>query len=309
MADNICAMLATYTKAQLDGLKPDTLSDDLENGKIVVFPECPIDLPSAEDLEFLRQEMPKHLASKNISFHPEAGKIIGIKGEAAVVERTQRILKEHNGRVQAFLTRTMPTLTRDWLVGTASFRPLQEKGRNLSAHASNELVHVDAGAYGATHGDGIIRFFVNVNPAEDRVWVTKGAFPELYKRYGAQAGILPGNGGSDMDEGVLDKLRTGVTNGLAAVIPPAKFLDSSPYDRAMRRFHNFMKDTPAFQSTPEGHQEFRFKPFQAWMVFTDRVSHACLSGQHAFADTFVVKLGSCRLPQMAPINILKTKPA
>lgn len=305
MADNICAMLATYTKTQLEGLRPDTLSDDLENGKIVYFPECPIELPSAADLEFLRQEMPKHLASKNISFHPEAGKIIGIKGSAEVIDRTQRILKEHNGRVQAFLTRMMPTLTRDWLVGTASFRPLQEKGRDLSAHASNELVHVDAGAYGATHGDGIIRFFVNVNPAEDRVWVTKGAFQDLYRRYGAQANVV----GHSMDEGPLDKLRTSMMNGLSAVVPPAKLLDSSPYDRAMRRFHNFMKDTPAFQSTPDGHQEFRFKPFNAWMVFTDRVSHACLSGQHALVDTFVVRLGSCRLPAMAPINILKTKPA
>jgi len=302
-------MLATYTKAHLAQIAPDTLSDDLENGRIVFFPECPIELPSPDDLEFLRQEMPKHLASKNISFHPEVGKIIGIRGTPAVIERTQRILKEHNGRVQSFLTRTMPALTRDWLVGTASFRPLQEKGRDLPAHASNELVHVDAGAYGATHGDGIIRFFVNVNPAEDRVWVTKGAFPDLYRRYAVQAGILPSNGGTDMDEGLLDRLRTGLANGLATVLPPAKFLDSSPYDRAMRRFHNFMKDTPAFQSTPEGHQEFRFKPFQAWMVFTDRVSHACLSGQHAFADTFVVRLGSCRLPAMAPINILKSKPA
>jgi hypothetical protein len=92
-------------------------------------------------------------------------------------------------------------------------------------------------------------------------------------------------------------------------VPSAKVLDSSPYDRAMRRFHNYMKDTPAFQSTTEGHREFRFKPFQAWMVFTDRVSHACISGQHAFADTFVIRLGSCRLPEMAPINILKTRPA
>ena len=171
-----------YSRDQLAPLPPDTLSDDLENGKIVCFPECPIELPGSDDLEFLRQEMPKHLASKNISFHPEAGKIIGIKGSPEVIARTQRILKEHNGRVQAFLKRMMPTLTRDWLVGTASFRPLQEKGRDLPAHASNELVHVDAGAYGATHGDGIIRFFVNVNPVEDRVWITKGAFPDLYSK-------------------------------------------------------------------------------------------------------------------------------
>src|SRR6516162_2094775 len=113
-------MLAMYSKAQVSQVPPDTLSDDLENGNIVCFPECPLELPSAEDLEFLRQEMPKHLASKNISYHPEAGKIIGIKGTPDVIARTQRILNEHNGRVQAFLKRMMPTLTKDWLVGTAS---------------------------------------------------------------------------------------------------------------------------------------------------------------------------------------------
>lgn len=304
-------MLATFTKEQLAAAGPNDLSDALESGKIVCFPECPIELPSAEDLEFLRQEMPKHLSSKNISYHPEADKIIGIKGSREVVDRAQRILKENNARVQAFLKKSIPALARDWMVGTASFRPLQERGRDLPTHASNELVHVDAGAYGATHGDGIIRFFVNVNPVEDRVWVTKGAFPELYRRYGREAGVAPSNGadGRAMDEGILDRMRTSFLRGASALVPSAKFLDSSPYDRAMRRFHNYMKDTPAFQSTPEGHQEFRFKPFQAWMVFTDRVSHACLSGQHAFADTFVVRLGSCRLPEMAPINILKSRPA
>ena len=302
-------MLATFTKAQIAAAGPNDISDALESGKIVCFPECPVDLPGPEDLEFLRQEMPKHLSSKNISYHPEADRIVGIKGSVSLVERAQRILKEQNVRHQAFLKKAIPSLAANWLVGTASFRPLQEKGRDLPAHASNERVHVDAGAYGATHGDGIIRFFVNVNPAEDRVWVTKGAFPELYKRYGAQAGIHPKNGGNAMEEGTFDRLRTAFSNACSAIVPPAKFLDSSPYDRAMRRFHNYMKDTPEFQSASEGHQEFRFKPFWAWMVFTDRVSHACLSGQHAFADTFVVRLQSCRLPALAPINILKSRPA
>src|SRR5262249_18696693 len=155
----------------------------------------------------------------------EADRIIGIKGEREIVERAQRILKDQNARVQDFLKKTMPALTRDWLVGTARFRPLQEKGRDLPAHASNELVHGDAGAYGATHGDGIIRFFVNVNPVEDRVWVTKGSFPELYRRYGARAGILPQNGdhGRAMDERLLDKLRTSVANAATALVPSAKF--------------------------------------------------------------------------------------
>jgi hypothetical protein len=245
--------------------------------------------------------MPKLLSSKNISYHPEADRIFGIQGRKEDVDRARELLKGHTGRVQAFLKKAMPNLTRGWQVGTSSFRPLQERGRNLSAHASNERVHVDAGAYGATHGDRVLRFFVNVNPEEDRVWITKGAFPELYRRYADEAGIR----GGSLDEGLLDRLRTGASRALGAVIPPARLLDSSPYDRRMRRFHNFMKDTPSFQSTPDGHREFRFKPFTAWMVFTDMVSHACIEGQHAFIDTFVIKLASCRLPGMAPINILK----
>ena len=40
--------------------------------------------------------MPKHLSSKNISYHPEAEKIIGIKGSREVIDRAQRILKESN---------------------------------------------------------------------------------------------------------------------------------------------------------------------------------------------------------------------
>jgi hypothetical protein len=42
------------------------------------------------------------------------------------------------------------------------------------------------------------------------------------------------------------------------------------------------------------------------MVFTDAVSHASISGQHALVNTFIVRLESCRLPELAPINILRT---
>ena len=93
------------------------------------------------------------------------------------------------------------------------------------------------------------------------------------------------------------------TLALGALI--LKVLDSSPYDRTMRRFHNYMKDTPSFQQQQDGHEEFRFPPFSALMVFTDMVSHACLSGQHAFVHTSIVPLDSCHLPELAPINILR----
>jgi hypothetical protein len=297
-------MLKTFTREQLGAAGPRDVSDELERGRIVSFPECPVELPSAEDLDFLRRETPDLITAKNLSYHPEDDHVGGIRGSPEQAARVGRILKTHTLRVQELLRRIIPDLAREWTVGTSSFRPLQEKGRNLSAHASNELVHVDAGAYGATHGDRVLRFFVNVNPSEDRVWVTKGAFPELYERHGREAGVRTGSR-KTLDEGLLDRLWTGTTRAVSSVFPTAKHLDSSPYDRAMRRFHNYMKDTPAFQSCADGHAEFRFKPMTAWMVFTDMVSHACIEGQHALVDTFVVPLRSCRLQDLAPLNILK----
>jgi hypothetical protein len=300
-------MLDTFNDERLQKMQPDELSDSLERGAVVFFPESPVALPEAEDLEFFRQELPQRLKLKNISFHPEEGRTRGLDGDdAEMVERVNRVLINISDDIAAFLGKVAPRLTDNWTVGTCSFRPMQEQGRNLSAHASNELIHVDAGAYGATHGDRILRFFINVNPVEDRVWATKGSFPELFAEHGERAELGYRNAGPGfLSRGPLDHLRSGFINLAARGVPVLKVLDSSPYDRAMRKFHNYMKDTPAFQQQQQGHQEFRFPPFSAWMVYTDMVSHACLSGQHAFIHTSLVRLENCHLPEMAPINIMR----
>lgn len=302
-------MLETYTKERLDSDVADRLADDLEKGHIVFFPNCPLQLPSDTDLEYFRQQLPKQLKIKNISYHPESDRATGIEGDTELAQRSRNMLVTHSNRVQEFLQGVIPGLTPDWTVGTSSFRPIQEKGRDLKPHSSNELVHIDAGAYGATNGDRILRFFVNVNPTEDRVWATKGTFADLYARYGADAGIAAGPAGRPSDylnKGLADHLLGGVTRSLEAVgLAEARVLNSSPYDRTMRRFHNFMKDTPSFQKDRTGHQEFRFPPYSAWMVLTDTCSHASLSGQHALVNTFLIRLACCRLQDRAPINILK----
>ncbi len=301
-------MLDTFDAERLGQLGPDDLSDSLERGSIVYFPQSPVPLPAAEELSFLRQELPGLLKLKNVSYHPEAGSVRGLDSDdAELVQRVSRILKSVSDDIAGFLTAAAPRLTDDWTVGTCSFRPIQERGRNLDAHASNELVHIDAGAYGATNGDRILRFFINVNPDEDRVWASKGSFNDLLRSHGPRARLKYESAGKDyLSKGPLDHLWSGLVKGLSrAGMPTAKVLDSSPFDREMRRFHNYMKDTPAFQQEQSGHEEFRFPPFSAWMVFTDTVSHACLSGQHAFVHTSIVRLENCRLPELAPINLLR----
>jgi hypothetical protein len=276
-------------------------AEALERGRIVRFARCPVELPPAEDLEFLREGLAPFLQRKNVSYYPAAERLTGLRGPRELRRRAHAILRAHSARVRALLERAMPGLTRGWQPGTSSFRPLQEEGRNLDAHASNELVHVDAGAYGATHGDRILRFFINVNPSAERVWLTKGTFAELYRRHGGEAGIDH----AEVAPGVLESALGGVLRIAARAVPMLRVVDTSPYDRAMRQFHNWMKDTPSFQRSTEGARQITFAPFQAWMVMTDGVSHACIRGQHALVDTFVVPLVNCRCREEAPYWVLR----
>ena len=262
----------------------------LEQGHIVHFARCPLGLPSDDDQRFLRDELSAFLKKKNVSWYPQGDKLTGLQAPAPVLARAHGVLSQHARRVREFLERAMPEFTRGWQQGTSSFRPMEEKGRGLSAHASNELIHVDAGAYGATHGDRILRFFVNLNPERARVWISKGSFNELWLRHGAESGVLPGS----LKPSLPEKAFSGALHALGRIAPMARVVDTSPYDRRMRRFHNWMKDTPSFQQPP--HQRYEFAPYSAWMVLTDGVSHACIEGQHALVDTFLVPLKNCRLP-------------
>jgi hypothetical protein len=298
-------MLWTVRSEEIGNLAEGQLSDQLEKGRIVYFPRCPIELPDDADLNFLRERLPENLLAKNVSYYPDAGRLSGIKGDRAVAARAEAILKSYSARVETFLHRLMRAFMAGARLGTSSFRPLEERGRNLAPHASNELVHVDAGAYGATHGDRVLRFFTNVNPTESRVWITKGSFADLYQRHAKAARISSGEGGAGVEEKWRDRAYSAFVQLASRVFPLAKVIDSSPYDRTMRKFHNYLKDSAAFQRDPTGHLEMTFPPYASWMVLTDAVSHACTSGRHALVDTFRVPLLNCRLKQHAPYQILR----
>lgn len=291
-------MIQTFTESPASG----AVALALEASKIPYFPTTPFALPSADDLRFFREELPTKLTRKNVSLYPN-GSLKGVD-DPQVRSRVKGVLEQRMKTIVGFLEAVAPTLTRNMTVGTSSFRPIEEKGRNLSAHASNELIHVDAGAYGATHGARILRVFTNVNETAPRVWASKGSFADVLRRAGPAAGLtVP----LALNQSPFGAMYSALCRGLGKVTGLATgSVDSSPYDRAMRRLHNYMKDTPAFQSDPTGHFEFAFPPFSSWMVFTDGVSHACLSGQFAFIDTFIIPLENCTKPEWTPFSMLST---
>ncbi len=193
-----------------------------------------------------------------------------------------------------------------WTLGTTSFRSIEEQGRKLKPRSSNELVHIDAGAYGATNGARILRFFVNIHPStrprlghQRRLRHAARAPPRA--RRGREGRREPRRARRRVP---LDRLYSGLVTALSKVYPLFQVIDSSPYDRSMRRIHNYMKENPAFRDSREGYQEIHFPPLSSWMVFTDGISHSVLSGQHALVTTVLVPLANARNPALAPFNVL-----
>ena len=88
--------------------------------------------------------------------------------------------------------------------------------------------------------------------------------------------------------------------GFGLVAPSLK---RSPYDDFMLRFHNYLKENAGFQrKCPKQHWEF--PPGSSWMVYTDMVSHAVLSGQFALEQTLIVAKEAMVVPEKSPFGVL-----
>jgi hypothetical protein len=287
------------------GASSNAIEDAMERGEVVFFDRCPVELPSEADLQFMREGLPRELQVKNISYHPESDSIPRFEAAPEVTNRMEQILRTHGQRVEAFLRRSCPDFVPGWTLGTTSFRSIEEQGRKLKPRSSNELVHIDAGAYGATNGARIFRFFVNIHPTRYRVWGTKGSFGAIMQRHPELWDAAKGGKPRvTIDKGPLDRLYSGLVGAVGKLYPLVRVIDSSPYDRSMRRIHNFMKENAEFRDNPDGYQEIHFPPLSAWMVFTDGISHSVLTGQHALVTTILIPLENCRIPELTPYQVL-----
>lgn len=281
----------------------DRLERALEQGRILRFAPGMLPLPGDAELDFLREEVGQLITLKNISYHPEGDYITGMKKTGDTEPRLRAILRNYSDTVNRFLGAALPHYSASWHQRKVNFRPVQEKGRQLSRHSNNEFLHVDAFPAGATHGRRPLRFFTNINTSEPRIWRVAEQFEQLYRAYGKAAGIDPRQA---VRSGLGGRLWSGTLAGLARLgLPQLQVIgDTSRYDQSMRRLHNWMKDSEPFQKDPDRGQELAFQPFESWCVMTDAVSHAALSGQHALVATYYVELDACRLPELAPYNVM-----
>lgn len=266
----------------------------LEAGAILYFSAPPFKLP-ASDVDFLLALKPADSRlHKNISYRPESDVLRGLSDDGNKT-RVHEIMRNYAAEVRAFVEAFLAPYAGRLQMDYASYRPLEEEGRDLSLHKRNDLLHVDAFPSRPTRGARILRVFTNVNPSKDRVWVVGERFPELATRFADAAGLQKYSGAS--------RAWSGIRRGLSRLGLPVR--DRAPYDEFMLHFHDWLKENSAFQQAKDDKEQVTFPPLATWLVYTDGVPHAALSGQFAMEQTFIVPVEALVAPEVAPIRVLE----
>jgi hypothetical protein len=185
--------------------------------------------------------------------------------------------------VQALL----PHYVQSLRAARTSYRPVEVQGRQSSWRKDDTRLHVDAFPSSPNQGKRLLRVFSNVNPnGKDRVWRIGEPFEQVARRF------MPS----------IDRPMPGLSRLLLA-IGITKTLRTD-YDHLMLRIHDRMKADAAYQANVSS-RELRLSPGSTWIVYTDCVSHAVLSGQFMMEQTFLLPVEGMFDPARSPLRILE----
>jgi len=268
----------------------------LESGDILYFPVSP-PLLSEQDRAFLvTQRQTDASYHKNVSYRPAQDRLRGVdQNDPAQRALFHQIMRRYSQRSISFITAFLKRYAPGWKIDFASFRPIEEEGRQLSLHSRNDLLHFDSFPSRPSHGDRLLRLFTNINLERPRIWITTDQFESLAGHFAHRIGLYS-------KPGTLETLKRLTTRAAASLGLPV--VDRPPYDQFMLKFHHAMKEDADFQGSCRK-DRWEFPAGSSWIVFTDGASHACLSGQYMLEQTFIVRRSSLVCPEKAPIAILE----
>ncbi|MGO9405610.1 MAG: Kdo hydroxylase family protein [Terriglobales bacterium] len=259
-------------------------ADALESGKLLYAPRLPFDLASAER-RFLS---PDYLdgKSKNISFRPDSGVMKGTGCQGSERDELLAMLRRYYIQASGLLRALCPVYGNELRPGFTSFRPAQIAGRTASWRQDDTRLHVDAFPSRPLQGLRILRVFTNVNPQSPRIWRVGEKFEQVARNF--LPGIKP------LPPGAASLLCwLGITKGRR-----------TEYDHFMLGIHDRMKADQSYQSHV-AQTELAIAPGTTWACYTDSVSHAAMSGQFAFEQTFYLPVSAMKHPESSPLRVLE----
>jgi hypothetical protein len=289
-AENIAAQAVEVIGRSLENAR--SYCDQLERGQVLFFREIPFDFPDDDRKFLLARSAAESRFHKNISYRPVTGVLRG-SADRSDSERLQRVMRNFSQQATQFVERFLAPYAGRLKLDFASFRPMEEKGRELPLHKRNDLLHVDAFPTRPTRGGRILRAFVNINPSAGRVWRVGEPFHAFLPPIVRAQQLNPPY------RGAVGRALARLGSGLGLPMP-----DRSRYDEFMLYLHDWLKENDDFQKNSP-RRELVFAPGSFWMVYTDGVPHAVMSGQFALEQTFIVPAEALVSPEVAPVRVLE----
>ena len=271
-----------------DALQPAAaaaVTHELEAGAVMFLPQLKFPLSESE-LRFLSPQWLEGSA-KNVSFDPRAKKIGHTSATGEDRAQLAAMMARYAQHTYALVANLCPHYGAGLRYGLTSFRPVETRGRATSRKKDDTRLHVDAFASRPNQGQRILRVFCNVNPHnEPRVWELGEPFDAVAQRFsGRVPPQLPGSAW------LLETLH--ITKGRR-----------SAYDHIMLHLHDQAKLDDDYQKSAVK-TRFEFPAGSTWMVFTDRVMHAALTGQFLLEQTFHLPVAAMQDERTAPLRILE----
>jgi len=225
--------------------------------------------------------------SKNIYLRGQERVLRGAQGEPDDLAALAAMMERFAGQAQRLITALFPHYAAHLQTGNTSFRPFEIRGRHSSRRKDDTRLHTDAFPSNPTHGARLLRVFTNVNPnGEPRVWRVGEPFADMAGR-------------------ILPRARR-PWRGEAALLYALHVTKRrrSPFDHYMLELHDRTKADPDYQrDMPQ--QRVEFPPGSSWIVFSDQVLHAVMSGAMLLEQTWMLPVAAMRRPETAPLRVLE----
>lgn len=257
----------------------------LEHGGVLFLPNLGFKLNKDEE-RFLSPDWSDG-KSKNIYLRGNERKIRGAKGSEADLTAMSELIERYALNTQQLIASLLPAYTEHAKPANTSLRCIEAAGRKTSWRKDDSRLHADAFPSKPTHGERILRVFTNVNPhGKPRVWKVGEPFADMAKKFIAKVPRY-----CRMQAKLLHML--GITKSVRG-----------QYDHAMLHLHDLAKaDTEYQQNAPQ--MQFEFPANSTWVVYSDQVLHAVLSGQHMMEQTLHLAPGHLHYPEASPKQVLE----
>ncbi len=260
--------------------------ESLESGKVIYLPQLNFTL-LPDEKKFLSPDLvdPKR---KNISYDLQKDLLGGTLAAGNEKEQLKEMLRRYALNASSFMKRLFPHYAESLIQSKTSFRPTEIFGRKSSVRKDDTRLHVDAFPSNPTKGRRILRLFTNINcENKPRVWRVGESFEEVVKKFACKV-----------------PMRLPASAYFLQLLKITK--DSrSAYDHYMLHMHNKMKADNGYQQSVN-QEEIQFPAGSSWIVFTDQVSHAALSGQHVLEQTFSLPVDALHESTTSPLKVLES---